>query len=188
MMNAEAACMTSPRVMVPATYLGAQRRIGMIGANAVAGLRHNRGADVLHHDLAPALADCLECRVEAGALLVLAAEHRDALAIFAQTCERVSVIGLRLVLILGHDDEAARDADHRSAGQHRVDEQRRSPGTPGCGASVLPIGIVSSPPMNHSTPMKVIAEMTAEKTPIAKSTGASTLRRRSSATRYSGLL
>ena len=31
---------------------------------------------------------------------------------------------------------------------------------------VLPIGIASSPPMNQSTPMKVIAEMTAEKTPM----------------------
>ncbi len=57
-----------------------------------------------------------------GAMPILAAEHRDALAIFAQTRERISVIGLRLVLILGHDDEAARDANHRSAGQHRVEK------------------------------------------------------------------
>jgi len=40
--------------------------------------------------------------------------------------------------------------------------------------------IVRSPPMNQSTPMKVIAEMIAEKAPIANSTGDSTLRRRSS--------
>ena len=89
---------------------------------AVTGLRHNRGADVLHHQLAPALADRRECRVEAGALFGLAAEHRDAFAIFAQTCERVAVIGLRLVFVLRDDDEAAGDDDHRSAGQHRVDE------------------------------------------------------------------
>jgi hypothetical protein len=31
-MNAETACMTSPRLILPATYLGAQRRIGTTGA------------------------------------------------------------------------------------------------------------------------------------------------------------
>jgi hypothetical protein len=66
--------------------------------------------------------DGRECRVQARAFLILAAEHRDALAIFAQTREHISVIGLRLVLILGHDDEAARDANHRSAGQQRVEK------------------------------------------------------------------
>ena len=59
---------------------------------------------------------------------------------------------------------------------------------PGMRSVVFPSGIASSPPMNQSTPMKTIAELTAENTPMANSTGASTLRRRSSATRYSGLL
>ena len=46
---------------------------------------------------------------------------------------------------------------------------------------------VSEPPMNSSTPMKVIAEVAAVKIPTPKSTGASQATRRSSAMRYSGL-
>jgi hypothetical protein len=59
---------------------------------------------------------------------------------------------------------------------------------PGMTSVVPPSGTASSPPMNQSTPMKTIADATAEKMPIEKSAGASTLCRRSSATRYSGLL
>ena len=53
---------------------------------------------------------------------------------------------------------------------------------------MLPIGTARSPPMYHSTPMNVMAEITAAKMPSTMSTGASTLRRRSSAMRYSGVL
>ena len=82
----------------------------------------NRGADILHHELAPALAHGHECAVQSGALLILAAEHGDALAIFAQARERIAVIGLGLILILGDDDKAAGNAHHRAAGQHGVEE------------------------------------------------------------------
>ena len=63
-------------------------------------LRDDRGAHVLHHQLAPALANRRECSVEAGALFGLAAEQRDALAIFPEPREHVAVLGLRLVLVL----------------------------------------------------------------------------------------
>ena len=41
---------------------------------------------------------------------------------FAQARKHISILGLRLVFMLRHDNKAAGDEDHRSAGQHRVEE------------------------------------------------------------------
>ena len=89
---------------------------------AVTALRHHRGANVLRHQLVPALADNRECYVKAGALFSLPAQQRDALAMFPEAGEHVSVVRLRLILVLGDLDKAAGNHDHRSAGQHGIDE------------------------------------------------------------------
>ena len=68
---------------------------------------------------------------------------------------------------------------------YRIAAITRKPGM----VSVVPLSCtVNAPPMNHNTPMNVIAESSAEKMPTAKSIGASQETRRSSATRYSGFL
>ena len=107
----------------PADVLGGAEEQRDNRRESIGGVRHHRGAERLHHHRPPAVPDPLECRTETGALLGIAAEQGDAFAIFAQTRERVPVVGLRLVLALSYGDEAAGDPDHRTAGQHRVDER-----------------------------------------------------------------
>ena len=75
----------------------------------VAASGDDRGADRLHHHRAPAPPDHGERRVESGALFGIAPEQRDALAVFAQARQRVTIVRLRLVLVLGEGYEAARD-------------------------------------------------------------------------------
>src|SRR5437764_828911 len=77
---------------------------------------------------APPAEDGAERRVEPGALLVLTAEERYALAVLAQPREPIAILRLRLVLVLRHDDEAPADHDHRPARddgiEHRGDDEK----------------------------------------------------------------
>ena len=50
-----------------------------------------------------------EVLVDAAALLLLAAEQRDALAVFAHARQRVAEFGFRLVFLFGDLDEMAAD-------------------------------------------------------------------------------
>ena len=151
-------------------------------------LRHQRGAHVLAGQPRPLPQHIGEVPVDAGALLLLAAEQRDALAVLAHARQRVAEFGLGLVLVLGDLHEAAADDHHRARGDrgidHRGDDEEAGNGD----ASIPPSVTVSAPPMVHSTTMKVAADRNAEVTPAAKSTGASVATRRSSAMRYSGFL
>ena len=127
-----------------------------------------------------------KARVDAGALLFLAADQGDALAVLAQARDHIAVFGFRLVLVLRGLHEAAADQHHRAACQYGVDHRRddKKPGNVDC---IPPTVTSSAPPMVHSTTMKVAADNKAWVTPLTKSTGASVAIRTSSAMRYSGL-
>ncbi len=80
---------------------------------------------MLDAEVAPAAQDILERAVDAGALLLLAAQERDAFAVLAQARQHVAIFGLGLVLVFRHRHEAAADQHHGSAGQHRVEHGRQ---------------------------------------------------------------
>src|SRR6185369_4858400 len=77
------------------------------GDEGRARLRDDRRPSPLAKNVPPPPKHAREGGVEARPLLVLAAEKRDALAVLAEAREPVAVLGLRLVLVLRHADEAA---------------------------------------------------------------------------------
>ena len=64
----------------------------------------------------------LDVAGEPRALLLLAAEQRDALAVLAQARQRIAKLGLALVLHLGDAHEAPADDQHRAGAEHRIEE------------------------------------------------------------------
>src|SRR4029077_1594109 len=113
-MNAEAACMTSPRVMVPATYFGAHRRIGMIGARPLLLW------DTIVVRMYCNINSYQRCRTIVNdpsrpARSSLSPPNNAMLSPCSRRREPVPVVRLRLVLVLGDRDKATSDHDHRSA-------------------------------------------------------------------------
>ena len=106
----------------PGDVLGGAQENGNDRRKPATALGDEGRADVLHHQLVPALADRRERSVKAGALLIAPAQHRDALAVFPEAREHVPVVRLRLILVLGDRDEGAGNHHHRSAGQNRIEE------------------------------------------------------------------
>ncbi len=121
MTKAEAACITWPRVIDPSRNFGAHSKHRDHRRDQRARLRHAGGAPVLRHQLAPPVQHFLQAPIQAGALLLLPAEQRDALAVLAHARERVAVLGFRLVAILRDGDEAISDDHHRDAGEQRIE-------------------------------------------------------------------
>ena len=122
--NADDACITSPSVISPATYFGAQSSSGRIERNPE--LTCETVVVRTHCDRSSRqrCSTVAEGPVEPEALLALAAEERDALAVLAHAREPVAIVGLGLVLVLGGRHEAAADDHHRAAHQHRVEDRR----------------------------------------------------------------
>ena len=74
--------------------------------------------------MAPGREDLRQGARDAGALLLLAADQGDALAILAQARDHIAVFSLRLVLVLRGLHKAAADQHHRAACQQGVDDSR----------------------------------------------------------------
>ncbi len=91
--------------------------------NQARSLRHQRGAHVLAGKLRPLPQHIGEGLVDAVALLLLAAEQRDALAVFAHARQRVAEFGLGLVLVLGDLHEVAADDHDRAGGDRGIDHR-----------------------------------------------------------------
>jgi hypothetical protein len=104
-MKAAAACITVPSVISPEIFRRAQDHRDHRGDDEVA-VRHEHRAHVLPGHLRPGDDHLAEQLVEAGALLLLAAEDRDAFAVFAHAGQRarnsasvwffVSAVGTKL--------------------------------------------------------------------------------------------
>jgi hypothetical protein len=118
MVKADAACITWHRAVEE--FRGAQDD-GEDRRDEAAGLRDDRGAHVLDADVAPRAQHRPERAVDAGALLLLALDEGDALAVLAQAGEHVAIGRLGLVLLLRDRDEAAPDDHHGAARQERIE-------------------------------------------------------------------
>ena len=100
MTKAVEACMTSPSVMVPARYFGAHRMIGTTGARYEVAVGDDGRAQVLPAHRPPLHDHAAERLAQGAALLGLAPEKGDALAILPQPRRGVSEFRLGLVLAL----------------------------------------------------------------------------------------
>ena len=150
-------------------------------------LRDRRRLHPLMHDQPPGFEQTGEMPRDARALLLLAAEQRDAFAVFAQPRQCIAEFGFALILDFGCPHKAPADDQHRARAEQRIedcgdDEKTRDMNLRACRPDTS-----SAPPTDHSTNMKVTADRNADRMPVVMSTGASVASRASSPMRYSGL-
>ncbi len=88
------------------------------------GVGNERVAHMLMAEVAPLQDDRTEALPQSGSLFLLAAQQRDALAVFPHAGQGIAEFGLRLVHALGDGDEAARHQDDRRTGDDRVNDRR----------------------------------------------------------------
>ena len=115
--------MTCPSVMLPSRNFGAQSRTGTTGANRLDPCDTSAVRMCWPVSSAHCLSTWAKVLVDAAALLLLAAEQGDALAVFAHARQRVAEFGFRLVLLLGELDEMAADDHHRGGGDRGIDHR-----------------------------------------------------------------
>ena len=79
---------------------------------------------MLMAEVAPLQDDRTEALPQPSSLFLLAAQQRDALAVFPHAGQGIAKFGLRLVHTFGDHDEAPRHQDDRRAGDDRVKDRR----------------------------------------------------------------
>src|SRR5664280_2568667 len=140
---------------------------------------NERVAHMLMAEVAPLQDDRTEALPQPSSFFLLAAQQRDALAVFPHAGQGIAEFGLRLVHTFGDHDEAPRHQDDRRAGDDRV-KDRRDHQVAGDDDGCRPRAERQIAPTIQSTPTNVTAVTAALKMPTTKSTGASVAIRASS--------
>ena len=109
--------------MLPSRNFGAHSKQRNHGRDQARSLRHQRSAHVLAGEPRPLPQNFCEGLVDAVALFFFAAEQGDAFAVLAHPRQRIAILGLGLVLVLGHLHEAPSDRHDRARCDRRVNDR-----------------------------------------------------------------